>query len=401
MMNIQQKDSIKNNAAQNILLIFIAIIVAAGLMLVIALYAPSSLLVHTDFSAIYYADIALVHRIPVYDIPAIEAFVLKNDEELAGIFFLPRFPYPPWYMLTTFYLGLLPIEAAGTLWFEINLVMLVLSIWLFTDGWMPRARLLAFPLAMIFLPVLGTLAVGQYGFPVLLGSALLVFALCRENVLLATLGLALLTFKPHIGGLVFLITLFHLITRKDIFGWRVLKSGAWMGAFLFITGFIADPVWPVNYLKMLLTYQDQGNVITCSECAGAPIWLSRWFFDGSLSVSAGIAVILLITFILLFFAIRSWLMRSPSLFISFSLLATLLVSPYLYNYDFILLLIPLALFFQKENGILYRVIAFFCYLVPIPAIAFFGRDGNISFVIVTLILLLSFLQQARDIIKNA
>ncbi len=378
-----------------------AIVLVAGLMFVIALYAPSSLPVNADFSAIYYANLALVNRVPVYDIPAIEALALKGHEELADIFNLPRFPYPPWYTLTTFYLGLLPIEAAGTLWFEINLVMLFASVWLLTDGWMPRARLFAFPLALIFLPILGTLAVGQYGFPVMLGAALLTYALPRQNVLFSVLGLVLLTFKPHIGALAIFITLFHLISRKDDFSRNTIKAAVLSGAFLFIIGFIADPAWPVNYPNMLLTYQDQGNVTTCSECIGVPIWLSRTIFDGSLSTAVKISMLLLIGFGVLFVFIRHWVMKSPSSFISFSLLVTLLVSPYLYNYDFILLLPVLAFLFQTESRISSKVIASICYLLPLPVLALTGRNGNIVLVVVSLILLVAFLVQARDTIKDA
>ena len=103
-------------------------------------------------------------------------------------FFLARFPYPPWYALSTFYLGWMPAKAAATLWFELNLVMLFLSVWLLTDGWPGRWTLIAFPLALFFLPVLGALSVGQYDFPVLLGTSLLIYSLRKENVPLTVLA---------------------------------------------------------------------------------------------------------------------------------------------------------------------------------------------------------------------
>jgi hypothetical protein len=82
--------------------------------------------------------------------------------------------------LSTFFLGLLPAKVAATLWFELNLVMLFLSVWLLTDGWSGRLRLIAFPLALFFLPVLGALSVGQYDFPVLLGTTLLIYSLRKH-----------------------------------------------------------------------------------------------------------------------------------------------------------------------------------------------------------------------------
>src|SRR3990170_2063378 len=89
----------------------------------------NSLPAHSDFSAIYNTDLALVHGVPIYDLPAVESLAVKASGIPPEKFFLARFPYPPWYALSTFYLGLLPAKAAATLWFELNLVMLFLSLW--------------------------------------------------------------------------------------------------------------------------------------------------------------------------------------------------------------------------------------------------------------------------------
>jgi len=48
--------------------ILLIILAGAGVMLAIALYVPNSLPVNSDFSAIYNTDLALVHRIPIYDL---------------------------------------------------------------------------------------------------------------------------------------------------------------------------------------------------------------------------------------------------------------------------------------------------------------------------------------------
>ena len=370
------------------ILVIMIIVIAASLMLVVALYVPTSLPAHSDFSAIYNTDLALVNRIPIYDLEAVEAIAVKASGLPPDKFFLARFPYPPWYALSTFYLGLMPAKAAATLWFELNLVMLLLSVWLLTDGWPGRLRLIAFPLALFFLPVLGAMSVGQYSFPVLLGTSLLIYSLQKENVMLTTLGAVLLTFKPHIGGLILLSALIYLTVNKSNFERRAIRSVLIAGSFLFILGFLADPVWPISYPKMLLNYQSEGNVSTCSECASLPVWLSRWFFDGSLREAIILAVVLLIILALVFYLIRPDLLKSPELFLNVALLITLLVSPYLYNYDFILLLIPFASLISAEVGFIQKLIVILCYLVPTFAIAFYGRDGNISLLIATIVITL-------------
>jgi hypothetical protein len=366
------------------LLIFLVLIIAVSIMLAIALYVPNSLPSHSDFSALYNTDLALVNGIPIYDLEAVEAIAVKASGIRAENFFLARFPYPPWYALGTFYLGLLPAKVAATLWFELNLVMLFLSVWLLTDGWPGRLRLIAFLLALFFLPV----SVGQYDFPVLLGTSLLIYSLRKENATLTTLGAVLLTFKPHVGVLILFSALIYLIVNGSSFGRRALQSILIVGTLLFIAGFIADPAWPIAYPKMLLSYQGEGNVSACSECASLPVWLSRWLFDGSLSKATIIAVVLLIVLIGIFIMRRTALLKSPELLLTTVLSITLLSSPYLYNYDFLLLLVPFAALTDTKGNLFQRIIIILCYLIPTIAIVLYGREGNISLLLVTILIII-------------
>lgn len=355
------------------------------LLPIIALTIPTSLPAYSDFSALYNTDLALVHRVPIYDLERVEALAVQYANIDPAKFFLARFPYPPWYALSTFYLGFMPAQAAATLWFEINLVMLFLSVWFLTDGWSGRLRLIAFPLALFFFPVLGALSVGQYDFPVLLGTSMLIYSLRKENVPLTVLGLVLLTFKPHVGGLILLAALGWLLSNGISLGRRVTRPLIGAGVVLFASGFIADPAWVLSYPKMLLGYQSEGNVSTCSECASLPVWMSRWFFDGSLSKAMWIAVLLLLLFAIAFYFMRSAL-TSHEILLSAALLVTLLVSPYLYNYDFLLLLVPFAVLTRTGN-LLQKIVVVLCYLVPTLALIQYGRDGNISLVLVSFVIL--------------
>lgn len=371
---------------KRLLLIFLLLTAIVFIMFVVALYVLTSLPAHSDFSALYNTDLALVHRVPIYDIPKVEALAQQHSDLPPENFFLARFPYPPWYALSTFYLGLLPANIAATLWFELNLAMLFLSVWYLTDGWSGRARLIAFPLALFFLPVLGALSVGQYDFPILLGASLLIYSLRKENVALTILGTALLTFKPHVGALVLLSVLGWLLASKNDFGRRVLRSTAIAAGFLFVIGFLADPAWILSYPKMLLNYQNEGNVAGCSECASLPVELSRWLFNGSLASAIWIALTLLILFSILSYFFRSSF-QSPELLLSAALLVTLLISPYLYNYDFLLLLVPFAVLTAQGN-LRQKIVVILCYLIPTFALILYGRDGNISLIVVSIVLLL-------------
>jgi hypothetical protein len=379
---------------RRVLLVCVIVFVIAGTMLAVALYAPSSLPTGSDFSALYNTTLALVRGVPIYDLEAVEAVAVSASDVPPDKFFLARFPYPPWYSLSVFYLGYLPAQNAATLWFELNLAMLFASLWLLTDGWDGRLRLVAFPLGLMFLPVVGALSVGQYDFPALLGASLLLVSLRGQNLAMTILGAVLLTFKPHIGGLILLSTLLWLFYQRDDFGRRALRGILLGGAALFIVGFIADPQWIVRYPAMLLNYQGEGNVASCSECASLPVYLSRWFFDGSLETAAILALGILLILIGIFLAKRAALTHSHDSFLTFSLLATLLVSPYLYNYDFILLLVPFAVL-AAGGTLIQRVVVFVSYIVPTVALLTLSREGNVSLLAAAMVLMWGLVRKTK------
>jgi hypothetical protein len=148
---------------------------------------------------------------------------------------------------------------------------------------------------------------------------------------------------------------------------------------------------------MLLNYQGEGNVSSCSECASLPVYLSRWLFDGSLSQAVVIALALLAISLVLFHQVRTALLGSHALFLNSALLVTLLVSPYLYNYDFILLLSPFAFLLQGKS-LIQKIVVGVCYLVPSLLIVIYGRAGNISLLIAALILtMMAFLLAKRQV----
>jgi len=361
------------------------------IMVFVALRVDHTLPTNSDFNAVYTASVALVHRTPIYDIPAVKTVAAKAAGVPVEKFFLAPFPYPPWYALSTFYLGLLPIKQAALLWFEINLMLVFLSIWFLTDGWNGRLRLIAFPLGLFFLPVIGALSVGQNVFPVLLGGSMLVYALKKENVALLTLGAVLVTYKPHIGALMLLSVLVWSIASQSNFGRRATRSILLAGAFLFVIGFLADPAWHIRYPQMLLgitsvNYGGESSGALCSNCTSLPVFFSRWFLNGTLLTAALVALALLALLLALTIQNRSRFLQEPVLLLNMALFATLLVSPYLFNYDFVLLLIPFAVLASGKPGIVPTIVVILCYLIPTIAIAIYGRDGNITLNIVTIVL---------------
>jgi len=346
----------------------------ATIMVLVALEIPIPLAVNSDFQVLYYTTQGLIRGVDVYD----HAGKMQMINEVYGADvdenFIPQFAYPPWYALSTLYLGLMPIRNAAVLWFEINLAMLFLSVWFLTDGWKPSLRLLAFPAALFFYPVLGTLAVGQYDFPVLLGASMLIYALPRQRPVLTALGMAFLTFKPHLGGLILLVVLVYLLLHRDEFGKKAFTYTIYAGIFLFFIGFLADSSWPLNYFDSLFNYRELGHITTCSECVNLSVWLSRRLSgELSLSQAGAIAGAVLTVLLVILYLKRKVLFESPALLVASALMTTILASPYLYNYDFLLLLVPFAILTESK---LERVVIPVCYIGSTLALVLYGREGN-------------------------
>ena len=376
-------------------IILVVLICMAGLMVFIALRLQIPLATNSDFQVLYYTTHGLLRGIEIYDQAAKIEMISEILKAPLEIDFIPQFAYPPWFALSTFYLGWFSIQSAAVLWFEINLAMLFLSIWFLTEGWKPLFRLLAFPAGLFFYPVLGALAIGQYDFPVLLGTAMLIYSLRHRQAALTALGMSLLTFKPHLGGLILVAALIHLILRRDDLGRRALRYSIVAGVFFFVIGFLASSTWPLAYLTSLLNYRELGHITSCSECISLPILLSRWLFDGQLSTAAWIALLLFILFLIVFYLTRS-LWHPHELLLTAVLLVTLLVSPYLYNYDFILLLVPFAILLYKTSPV-EKVSVAVCYIAPSFALVYYGRSGNPILIAITGILLILLYVRAKTL----
>ncbi len=313
--------------------------------------------------------------------------------------YVPQFPYPPWYALSTFYLGLLPIQSAAMLWFEINLVMLFFTVWFLSADWHPRLRLFSFLAPFFFIPVIGTLGVGQYDFPVLLGSAASIYAIRHQRLALTSIGAALLTFKPHIGIPIFLAILIYFSLLRDLFSRRAL---AWIFggvAFLCVFGLIADRAWLIDYPLSFLTYQTGADIAACAACDSLPAWLAGHLIPNStLTQMSLFGAVLFIVLVLSFSLIRSRLLKSPDYLINASILIVLLANPHLYNYDFILLLAPFALLAEGSRSWLERICWIILYVFPFFAIVIFGRFlGDPSLLFVTLMLVVLIFIHARKL----
>ncbi|PWH12577.1 MAG: hypothetical protein DDG60_12365 [Anaerolineae bacterium] len=344
------------------------------LLPVLALWAPLPIPSYQDFSVLYFSDAALLNAIPLYDYPTQLDWVRAQTRP---DFEFHPYPYPPWYALVTLPVAFLPIEAAARLWFLLNLTMIAVSVWLLTPHWKVSARWFSILLAALFIPAFGLLVVGQYSAPVLLGAALFVWAAQRQSPWGLAISLVLMTFKPHIG-LFLVLAGFGWLTlqRKHPFARQAIGLTVALGLLLIAIGFLADTRWPLTYLASLLRYREIPGVQTCGLCASLPIGLMRLLTGQTNTAQAAIVSIVLgaglLGFVLWQFGSK---LTAPRLLMCLAILFTLLVDPYLLNYDYILLLLPLIILTQQVRAPFARLGLLIAYLLPWLALAF-GRQGN-------------------------
>ncbi len=366
-------------------------------LLIIALL-PLPILPYLDFQVIYHADFGLLRGISIYD----HAGQVNMIAQLANVkpeqvYVLP-FPYPPWYALIALPLALLPIEISARVWFELNLILLFLSVWLLTDEWTPKKRLSSFIFAFIFIPVLGTLLVGQYVFPVLLGASLWVYAVRKQNAVLIALASVLLTFKPHLGALILLAGLIHLWLRRDSFSRRALIYTVAAGIALFAIGFFADIAWPVNYIHSLLAFRQDSGVSSCGLCASLPVVITSLVTgESSLAPAPFIGSVIFLIVFIWWSITRRDIIKRPAWLMAVAVIITLLASPYLLNYDFVLLLLPLYFLAGQNNKIADWLFVIAAYIIPFISIGLLGRHGNLGFSLSAILLLAILYRRGRQL----
>ena len=372
------------------LLIFVLIVATIGIMIAIAWFVPMPLNPYLDFQVLYRADRGILQGIALYDRAGQEHMVARELGVAVDRVFVLPFPYPPWFALATLPLALLPIEVAVRLWFLLNIVMFLTSVWLITDGWNPRSRLISFVLAPLFYPILGALVVGQYVFPTILGMAMLIRALQTKSLSLIALGLTLVTFKPHIGMFVVLAVLARLVIQESEFSWRAIKVVVATGLFLFGIGFLADGNWFLNYWRSLIAFND---VSECKLCVSLPVTIAQFAdsgFDQSIYISA--ALLLGLTFVLA----RFFPKLNNSSWIASVIGMALLVNPYLQNYDFAFVIIPLFVLAGTARSAFEWLTVVIAFLMPWAGFGFLGRDGSVTLLVSTILILIVILTQVRN-----
>ena len=347
-----------------------------------------------DFIMLYSASLGIIHRVPLYDNPAIIHLATTQLNLLDGFTLFP-YPYPPWYALSVFYLAFLPLEKAATAWTLLNTAILLTSVILLTDSWKPFPRLVAALAALIFIPSLGLIVVGQYSAPVLLGAALFLYAARREDAPLTALGLLLMTFKPHIGLFLLPIGFLWLVFQRTPFARRVIWMALGGGVALAVIGFLADPAWPLTYVRSLMSYTTVPGVANRDLSASFSAFLVKLALGyGNGFWATWVSVVLIAVMLVLFWRFKVF-SNLETLVVGCTLM-TLLGDPYMFNYDYVLMILPLVCLAASAKGLPQRLTLALAYVVPWTSFLW-QRDANILYAIAAISLLAILLRKTQKL----
>lgn len=256
-----------------------------------------------------------------YDFNAHRAVELEATA-VAGI----PFGYPPAFLFLAAPFALMPYPTAAATWVLVNWAAYAVAVRL----WAPKA----FWPAMAMPPLLINAITGQAGFLI---AALFIggVALMPKRPLLGGILLGLMVVKPQLG----LLLPFALAAGRE---WRAFVGAALSSVGLLLAGLLV--FGPGSY-QAWLGNADLYSSVVADGLAGwqrmASVY-SALRFDGLGAAPAWIAqgvtsVVALVAVCLFWHRSRDWGVRGASL-----AAATALASPYLFGYDTLLLIVPLA-----------------------------------------------------------
>lgn len=288
-----------------------------------------------DFMSLYAGGKAILRGLDPYD-PDVW---LPLRAEL-GSTWMPddRAPFPLWTLLLVLPFATLDLGWAAAAWLAFSLCALGGGLFLLINTYYPKPLPVAeFALVALFTFIyraaLVSMTNGQITFLLFFLLALFLWLVRRERPFLAGIVLSFVIIKPN--AFVLFVPAFGLwlLWRRR---WRILAGAATGGLVLFVLSWLVLPGWLFEWLNV--TGKTEVTAITPTVWGLAyEIWPEGWALLGLVFVVVVTAVLGLVIF------------RNPNLteteVMPLALIGSLLVTPYAWVYEHLLLLIPSIIVF--------------------------------------------------------
>jgi len=284
----------------------------------------------------------------------------------------PAFLYPLPLALLLAPLGLLTIPVAYVVWVTLTELMIIASLAILLRlETNPRRRLFFIPLfvgIVLFRPTSLTLTQGQMSGLFLFTLVWIAFLWQKGRWFWGGVLLGLLSLKPNLGFIVIGLVAIWLLRNKN---WRALGGALVSGIFVLIAGLIYNPAWVIQYLHV-------GSNKLAETFGGSPTVWGLGAMIGHNQITVTLVIGSLAGLLLLFGFFRAILPKGATLrplsVLALAVCVTLLVAPYTWTYDQLLLTLPLTslILTMDRSGIRF----------PLTASIFLGLDALVVILLV-------------------
>jgi hypothetical protein len=297
-------------------------------------------------------------------------------------------------------IGALSVEVAGVIWIALGILTVLFTTYFILsirkDNWKYNQIIPVGIGIFLFRSVLETLRLGQLDWLILLFLAVGLIFWDKQNWLLGGIMFALTALKPQIGiPLIFFISIWLLQQRK----WSgILGEGAVLCS-LFFVGWLFNHSWLQSWLA------SGSGKIGANICCTPTLWgfssmISGFNLDIGLVFGILLTVFLCILTFFLLYRIQS---NDSRIAVGLSIPAALLISPYLWTYSHIILVLPILLIVNdfRQAGFPYLVFTTFPIIIGLlsSAIVFvsikIGVDTISSLVPLIIYLMLLFVSHRK------
>jgi hypothetical protein len=265
-----------------------------------------------------------------------------NGHTVFGATWIPEriflYPLPLAYLVIP--LGWLALSQAYSVWAFLTLFAAAASLFLLIDLWEEsRIKIFALPMMvalLFFAPMLEAPGKGTLGGLLLLAMVLSLYLFKHRMWMIGGMLSALLLVKPTFGAPALILLGLWFLSRRE---WRGIVGIIAGSLFLYALGAVVNPQWPLQFLGM-------GQQKVGEYLGSQPTLLNAAGFicQRSLVCSYGLgaALSLVLIGVVTFLIFRKTRPLDFLEAISLILTTSLLVTPYLWSYDFVLLIIPLS-----------------------------------------------------------
>lgn len=321
----------------------VTLIVSVIAFAIIFFFLYTTKLVSWDFRNNLWAPTYLIwHGESAYNINAL--FVDSNSiwfPQIIGLFFP---------------LGLLSQYQAATIWLILNIVLILFIIWYsFRLGGSDKPNPLHIGvlilIVFLFPSTIRHLILGQVG--ILLTASIIIgtHAIERHQFTLGGFMFAIALVKPQQCILILPSVIVYLLLKR-----RVLQDTMKLiGATCFFSVLLTVPLWfsSSNWITDLL-----------SNLQRNPIWAQPNLFSLLFNKFGifGLIIWFILYLVILIISLQIWLKNKPTIAVLWSLALTTFISPYLWSWDFVLLLPLLVNTAIKLSNVISRLILFIFYV---------------------------------------